>query len=108
MFECDRCDRYFVSESARASHMWVKNQECAMCDETWPTEEDVKEHKVEEHLASSAVLARVLLATSLVQDVLRRVHLWNLLEGLPDWVEAAGQPLRCHRPPDPRLRVRPL
>ncbi|KAB5513503.1 hypothetical protein GE09DRAFT_1295083, partial [Coniochaeta sp. 2T2.1] len=48
--ECDRCDRYFVSENAREAHMWAKNHfnlEGSLCNLTWLG--DVKEHEVEAH-----------------------------------------------------------
>ncbi|KAI1645263.1 uncharacterized protein F4817DRAFT_344209 [Daldinia loculata] len=50
--ECDRCSRFFNSRSAVVNHMNAKNHwyyECTFCDETWPTEEQQREHEMEEH-----------------------------------------------------------
>ncbi|KAI1468297.1 uncharacterized protein F4812DRAFT_426224 [Daldinia caldariorum] len=50
--ECDRCSRYFNSRSAVVNHMDAKNHwyyGCSICNATWPTEEEVKEHKIEDH-----------------------------------------------------------
>lgn len=51
-FECDRCHRYFHSAGARWQHMKERNHfayECHFCDETWPGEEGLKVHEVEDH-----------------------------------------------------------
>ncbi|ROW09438.1 hypothetical protein VMCG_02207 [Cytospora schulzeri] len=51
-FECDRCHRWFNSENARWQHMDSLNHfahECSQCDETYPTEEEVEEHEIDDH-----------------------------------------------------------
>ncbi|KAI0121923.1 hypothetical protein F4814DRAFT_194350 [Daldinia grandis] len=50
--ECDKCSRFFNSRSAAVNHMNVKNHwfhECSICNETRPTDDQVKEHEIEEH-----------------------------------------------------------
>lgn len=51
-FECYTCERNFGSEAARFQHMNARNHfahECGICAETWPTEEQLEEHVVEDH-----------------------------------------------------------
>ncbi|KAI0114604.1 hypothetical protein F4776DRAFT_666750 [Hypoxylon sp. NC0597] len=50
--ECDSCLKYFASRNAVINHMNAKNHwyyECAICDETWPTEELKTEHEIDYH-----------------------------------------------------------
>ena len=65
-YECDTCDAYFSSDHARWQHMRAKGHfsqdesssdddcygywECSRCDDTFVTEEDCKEHMVDDHL----------------------------------------------------------
>ncbi|KAK4452196.1 hypothetical protein QBC34DRAFT_399420 [Podospora aff. communis PSN243] len=53
-FECDTCDAWFRSNNAKWQHMAVKNHfawRCRDpdCEQTWPTEEQLKEHEIEDH-----------------------------------------------------------
>ncbi|KAB5540315.1 hypothetical protein GE09DRAFT_1245347 [Coniochaeta sp. 2T2.1] len=76
-FECDRCERYFASESAREAHMWAKNHfdlECNICDETWPNEEDVKEHEVEEHFYCADCDRTFMNLNNIQQHLRSRIH----------------------------------
>ncbi|OTA96565.1 hypothetical protein M434DRAFT_67352 [Hypoxylon sp. CO27-5] len=50
--ECDSCLKYFASRNAVINHMNAKNHwyyECGLCDETWPTEEQKREHEIDCH-----------------------------------------------------------
>ncbi|RYP80134.1 hypothetical protein DL769_002620 [Monosporascus sp. CRB-8-3] len=50
--ECDRCSRFFGSRRAVVQHMNDCNHwryDCPLCDETWPTRKEVKEHVIEYH-----------------------------------------------------------
>ncbi|OTB18064.1 hypothetical protein K445DRAFT_9902 [Daldinia sp. EC12] len=54
--ECDTCFRFFNSRSAVENHMNAKNHwfhKCGICSETWPDEEQMKEHEIEDHLYCS-------------------------------------------------------
>lgn len=51
-FECDTCCRWFRSEGARRRHMVDCNhfaKICSQCDATYLTEEEVKEHEIDDH-----------------------------------------------------------
>ncbi|KAI0482949.1 hypothetical protein GGR56DRAFT_686097 [Xylariaceae sp. FL0804] len=51
-FECDTCERYFGSAQAVDQHMNACNHfywECRVCEETWPTEEDRRDHEIDDH-----------------------------------------------------------
>lgn len=57
-FECDTCPRYFGSQRACNDHMNTLDHfaddsddsyECDICDETWPSEEDLTEHEIRDH-----------------------------------------------------------
>lgn len=51
-FECDTCDAHFRSENARWSHMNAKNHfswVCRLCDDNWPTEEELDDHYIDYH-----------------------------------------------------------
>lgn len=57
-FECDTCPRYFGSQRACNDHMNTlghfaddsdDSYECDICDETWPSEEDLMEHEIRDH-----------------------------------------------------------
>lgn len=54
-FECDRCDRYFQSESAVNQHMdalghWDgSDYECDDCSGVFSDEEHLRDHEVVEH-----------------------------------------------------------
>ncbi|KAI0022556.1 hypothetical protein F4780DRAFT_777616 [Xylariomycetidae sp. FL0641] len=54
MYECDSCARYFVSPQAKMQHMYALNHheyECDFyhCDETFPDEEELREHEIDDH-----------------------------------------------------------
>ncbi|KAM7196068.1 hypothetical protein V8F33_006360 [Rhypophila sp. PSN 637] len=53
-FECDTCDAYFRSETARRQHMsardhWYKPYEYALCTDRFVNKEDYKDHEIEDH-----------------------------------------------------------
>ncbi|POR35454.1 Uncharacterized protein TPAR_04355 [Tolypocladium paradoxum] len=55
-YECDSCPRWFNSEEAREQHMDATGHwcfECACCDDTWSTEEELIDHEHEDHLYCS-------------------------------------------------------
>ncbi|KAI2616809.1 hypothetical protein GGR54DRAFT_222853 [Hypoxylon sp. NC1633] len=50
--ECETCPRFFRSRSRVVAHMNAKNHwpyECEICCETWPSDEERREHEVEDH-----------------------------------------------------------
>lgn len=51
-YECDTCDAWFYAHHSKWQHMEAKNHfawKCDDCVETWPTEEQLKEHQVDDH-----------------------------------------------------------
>ncbi|KAI5459426.1 hypothetical protein BGZ63DRAFT_491712 [Mariannaea sp. PMI_226] len=51
-YECESCPRWFRNQSACNQHMDALNHwpyECAVCDETWPTAEQRKDHQIRTH-----------------------------------------------------------
>ncbi|KAI0836912.1 hypothetical protein F5Y06DRAFT_304991 [Hypoxylon sp. FL0890] len=52
-FKCDGCSKYFASRGAVVNHMNAKKHwtyfECTLCDKTFQTEEQAKDHEIEEH-----------------------------------------------------------
>lgn len=51
-YECSSCPRWFNSDLACRQHMSNRNHfpyQCELCDETWPSEEELQDHEVQDH-----------------------------------------------------------
>jgi len=51
-FECDTCGAYCNTENERWQHMLQSNHffwQCDKCDHIWPTEQQLKDHVVNDH-----------------------------------------------------------
>lgn len=51
-FECHTCPAYFTTEDDMWQHMTVSNHfgfGCGMCALTWPSEDELEEHEIEDH-----------------------------------------------------------